>query len=126
MEGKPVNFKRSKAKELLACLVDRQGMYVSRKDLFYILWEDGDYDRARQKYFDTIIRSLKETLEEYGIEDIYESDKGQMRIVPEKINCDLYRFIEDDPDAIKNFHGEYMNSYSWASVTEGMLASKIR
>ena len=89
-----------------------------------ILWEDGDYDRARQKYFDTIIRSLKETLEEYGIEDIYESDRGQMRIVPEKIDCDLYRYMAGNPDSIKSFHGEYMNSYSWASVTEGMLSTK--
>ena len=40
VDGKPVAFKRSKAKELLACLVDRRGQFISRKDLFYILWED--------------------------------------------------------------------------------------
>ena len=121
VEGKPVIFKRTKAKELLACLVDRQGQFVSRKDLFYILWEDDDYDRAKQKYFDTIIRSLKETLDEYGISEIFEAEKGLMRVVPEKIDCDLYRFLVKDKEAMESFRGEYMSSYSWASVTEGYL-----
>ena len=119
---KPVSFRRAKAKELLACLVDRKGQFVSRKDLFYILWEDDDYDRAKQKYFDTIIRSLKETLEEYGISDVFEVEKGMMRVVPEKIDCDLYRFLAKDRAALDSFRGEYMNSYSWAEETEGYLA----
>ena len=125
LNGKPVNFKRSKAKELLACLVDRQGKYVSRKDLFYILWEDDDYDRAKQKYFDTIIRSLRDTLEEYGIADIFEADRGQMRIVPEKIDCDLYRFLNNDRSAKESFRGEYMSSYAWAVNTEAYLTESF-
>ncbi len=124
VDGRPVSFKRSKAKELLACLVDRQGQFVARKDLFYILWEDDDYDRAKQKYFYTIIRSLRETLEEYGIADIFEAEKGMMRVVPEKFDCDLYRFLKDDPAAAESFRGEYMSSYSWASMTEGYLAER--
>ncbi len=124
VDGKPVLFKRNKAKELIACLVDRQGQFVSRKDLFYILWEDDDYDRAKQKYLDTIIRSLKDTLEEYGISDIFEIEKGLMRVVPEKIDCDLFKFLDDDEDAINSFRGEYMSSYTWASETEGYLADR--
>lgn len=125
VDGKPVAFKRNKAKELIACLVDRRGQFVSRKDLFYILWEDDDYDRAKQKYLDTIIRSLKETLEKYDITDIFETESGMMRIVPDKIDCDLYRFLNKDNDAIRSFRGEYMSSYTWASETEGYL-TKIR
>ena len=121
VDGRPVNFKRSKAKELFACLVDRQGQFVPRKDLFYILWEDDDYDRAKQKYFDTIIRSLKDTLDDYDISEVFEMESGQMRVVPEKIDCDLYRYLNKDKDALESFRGEYMNSYSWASTTEGYL-----
>ncbi len=123
VDGRPLAFKRTKAKELLACLVDRRGQFISRKDLFYILWEDDDYDRAKQKYFDTIIRSLKDTLDEYDIADIFEMEKGMMRIIPEKIDCDLYRFLEKDEAAMESFRGEYMNSYSWGSVTEGYLVN---
>lgn len=124
VDGKPVAFKRNKAKELTACLVDRRGQFVSRKDIFYILWEDDDYDRAKQKYLDTIIRSLKETLDEYGISDIFETESGMMRIVPEKVDCDLFRFLDKDKAAIDSFRGEYMNSYSWASETEGYLTEE--
>lgn len=122
VDGKPVIFRRSKAKELLACLTDRRGQFISRKDLFYILWEDDDYDRAKQKYFDTIIRSLRDTLEEYDIADIFEAEKGMMRVVPEKIDCDLYDFLKKDKKAIESFRGEYMSSYSWAESTEGYLS----
>ena len=121
VNGKPVIFKRSKAKELLACLVDRRGQFISRKDLFYILWEDDDYDRAKQKYFDTIIRSLRDTLEEYEISDIFEAEQGLMRVDPEKIDCDLYRYLNKEKAAMESFRGEYMSSYSWASTTEGYL-----
>ncbi len=124
VDGRPVNFKRSKAKELLACLVDRQGQFITRKDLFYILWEDDDYDRAKQKYLDTIIRSLKDTLDEYDISDIFEMESGQMRVVPENIDCDLYRFLARDEAAVNSFMGEYMSSYSWASTTEGYLTMR--
>ena len=104
--------------------MDRRGQFVSRKDIFYILWEDDDYDRAKQKYLDTIIRSLKETLDEYGISDIFETESGMMRIVPEKVDCDLFRFLDKDKAAIDSFRGEYMNSYSWASETEGYLTEE--
>lgn len=124
VDGKLVVFKRNKAKELIACLVDRQGQFVSRKDMFYILWEDDDYDRAKQKYLDTIIRSLRDTLEEYDIADIFELESGMMRIVPEKLDCDLYRFLDEDEEAIRSFRGEYMSSYSWASATEGYLTER--
>ena len=125
LDGKPVVFKRNKAKELIACLVDRQGKFVSRKDLFYIVWEDDDYDRAKQKYLDTIIRSLRDTLEEYKISDIFEMEKGLMRVVPDKFDCDLYRFLNKDRQAIESFRGEYMSSYSWASETEGFLSDSL-
>ncbi len=122
VDGRPVTFKRSKAKELMACLIDRQGQFISRKDVFYIIWEDDDYDRAKQKYLDTIIRSLKDTLDEYGIADIFEVEKGLMRVVPEKVDCDLYRFLDKDEKTIEKYRGEYMNSYTWASTTEGYLS----
>lgn len=60
-------------------------------------------------------------MDEYGISDIFEMESGMMRIVPENVDCDLYRFLDDDEDAINSFRGEYMSSYTWASETEGYL-----
>ena len=48
-------------------------------------------------------------------------EKGLMRVNPDKVDCDLYRFLDGDENAIKSFRGEYMSSYTWSSITEGYL-----
>ena len=123
VDGSPVFFSRSKAKELLAYLVDRQGASVSRKAISGILFEDDLYDRSKQKYLDSIIRSLRETLKKYGVSDILEMDKGMLRICPEKLECDVYRFFEGLPESVNAYWGEYMSSYSWASTREASMDS---
>lgn len=121
IDGKPVVFSRSRAKELLAYLIDRQGGYVTRANAFAALWEDGIYDRSMQKQFDVVIRSLRSTLEQYGASEILEINKGSMRVCPEEFECDLYRFFKGDIDSIDAYHGEYMSAYSWASLTESYM-----
>ena len=121
IDGKPAAFSRSKARELLAYLVDRQGASVTRAALSAVLWEEEPYDRSRQKQLDVIIRSLRDTLTENGIGDIMEMQKGSLRICPEKIDCDMYRLFHGEEDAVKAYHGEYMSSYSWASITEAYI-----
>ena len=119
--GQVVSFPRSKAKELLAYLIDRQGGSITRATAFAVLWEEGVYDRSMQKQLDVVIRSLRATLKNVGAEDILEMKQGALRICPEKLDCDLYRFLGGDVDAINSYRGEYMNAYSWASATEAFL-----
>jgi len=38
------------------------------------------------------------------------------------IDCDLYRFLEGDEEAVNAYFGEYMSQYTWASNTEAQLA----
>ena len=121
VDGQPVSFPRSKSKELLAYLIDRQGGGISRATAAAALWEDSLYDRSMQKQLDVIIRSLRSTLESVGAQDIFELDSGTMRVVPEKIDCDLYRFLSGDADAVNSYRGEYMNAYAWANMTEAFL-----
>lgn len=126
VDGRLVNFTRSKAKELLAYLVDRQGSSATRSECFSVLWEDEPYDRSKQKQLDVIIRSLRSTLQEYGIGAILEQQGGTMRINPDLIDCDLYRFFEGDAGAVNDYRGEYMSAYSWASLTEAYLDRQIK
>ena len=119
--GQVVAFPRSKAKELLAYLIDRQGGSITRATAFAVLWEEGVYDRSMQKQLDVVIRSLRATLKSVGAEDILEMKQGALRICPEKLDCDLYRFLGGDVAAINTYRGEYMNAYSWASPTEAFL-----
>lgn len=125
VDGKLVAFKFAKCKELLAFLVDRQGNSVTRAEAFAILWEDRLYDRPMQKQLDGVIRSMRETLREYGIEQIFEMKRATMRICPDQFSCDAYRFFDGDAGAIHAYRGEYMNSYSWASITESYMSREM-
>ena len=121
VDGKPVSFKLAKAKELLAYLVDKQGSGVTRAELFAAVWEDRFYDRKMQKQLDVYIRSLRETLKENGVSEIMEMETGVLRVKPDTFVCDAYLFYSGDNDAINAYRGEYMSSYSWASITEAIL-----
>ena len=114
VDGETLAFERAKSKELLAYLVDRGGQGVTRADIFAALFEDELYDRSHQKYLDVIMRSLRKTLRQAGIEEILEVKSGFVRIRPEMLNCDLYRFLKKDPVAVNAYRGEYMRSYEWA------------
>ena len=124
IDGKPVHFQRSKAKELLAYLVDRNGAGVKRAAAFAVLYEDAPYDRKMQKQFDVIIRSLKDTLKANGISDIFDMRTGELRLNTELFECDYYNLLSGDADAVNSFRGEYMNSYEWARITEADISYK--
>ncbi len=125
VDGEVMHFKRAKAKEVLAYLIDRQGGSVTRAEVFAALYEDVEYDRSRQKQFDVILRSLRDSLEEYGITYIFESEHATLRIVPGRVDCDLYRFFDGDENTIDSYRGEYMSSYSWAMMTEAYIDQRI-
>lgn len=120
VDGQPILFGREKSRELLAYLIDRRGS-VTRADIFAALWEEGFYDRAMQKQLDVIIRNLRKTLKEYNISEILEMERGILRVVPDKFNCDLYRFMDGDIDTVHAFRGEYLSDYPWASITEAYM-----
>ena len=57
---------------------------------------------------------------EYGADEILDVSRGTLRVKPETIVCDLYRFLEGDRDAVEAYRGEYMNAYPWANMTESL------
>ena len=126
VKGEAVSFSRSKSKELLAYLVDRQGSSITRAEAAAVLWEDSFYDRSMQKQLDVVIRSLRTTLVNYGIEDLLEIQKGYIRIHPKMLDCDFYRFIDGDKNTIRSYRGEYMSAYSWAEFTAAYLEDKAQ
>ena len=126
VDGKRVYFSRARAKELLAFLVDRKGIRITRREAFQILWPGEEYTRPMQKQLDVIIRSLRETLREYGIDGILKMERGTLRILPRALDCDMYRLFAGDEHYENAYQGEYMNSYAWANMTEGQIDSELR
>lgn len=119
--GDEVIFKRSKAKELLAFLIERNGQSVNIREACAILFEDTPYDRNMKSYFHTILSNLKNTLAEVNADDILVKSYNSLAIIPEKIDCDFYRFLDGDPKAINEYHGEFMSCYSWAEFSNAKL-----
>ena len=126
VDGKRVDFARARAKELFAFLVDKKGIRVSRAEVFRELWEDEEYTRPKQKMLDVIIRSLRATLNENGIGEILQLERGMLRIVPQALDCDVYRLLAGDEQYESQYRGEYMSLYSWARLTEGHIDSELQ
>ena len=125
VDGEILVFIKSKSKELLAYLIEKHGRSVSRLQAFMALYENREYDRSMQKQFDNVIRNLRNVLKEHGAEDIFVLERATMRIRPELIDCDMYRFLAGDSDAVNSYRGEYMNQYSWANMSEA-YASRMK
>ena len=116
--GKPVEFERSKAKELLAYLVSRGGATVTRKEIAAILFENQEDDIKTQDYISKIYRSLRMTLKSIHAEDILIKGRNLYGVDLSKVSCDAIDYLNGLPYAINLFQGEYMSQYSWA---EGMI-----
>ena len=124
VDGRKIAFRHPKSKEVLAVLVDKRGLSMSRPEIFSVIWEDRFYDRAMQSQFDTLIRSMRRTLKGYGIDCIFEIKKGFLRIRPQYAECDYWQCMTGDAKAIQAFGNEYMNGYAWADTKRECLAEK--
>lgn len=124
VDGKPIHFHRSKAKELLAYLVSRNGAGVSKKELAGALWEDVEYSRSTQSYLQTLIAEMLRALSEAGAEHIIVKEWNSLSINPAVVDCDYYNFAKGNPNAVNTYRGEYMANYTWAEFTVGVLNTK--
>ena len=119
-KGEKLTFKRSKTKELLAFLVDRNGAGVTIAEIGVALWEN-DEAKKNQNYIHQLFHDLRQTLEAVGIEDVFERNNYLYSINPEKIECDYFNHLKvGKPE----FFGEYMSQYTWAEATCGLLWEK--
>lgn len=121
VDGKPVEFKRSKSKEILAYLVDRNGAAVKNKELAAILWEDQAYTRSMQSHLQTLIVEMLRALDAVGVKDIIIKQRGSFAVDIAKVYCDAYQFNYRDIKGVNAFHGEYMANYSWGEFRIGNL-----
>ncbi len=121
VNNRPIVFKRSKSKEILAYLTDRKGTWVTNRELSAILWEELEDDLALSKYITTLVRDMMVDLENANIGHIVERQRGKIRLLTNEVNCDYYDYLNGDEKALSHFSNEYMNQYSWAEYTLAAL-----
>lgn len=124
-DGKAVAFARSKSKELLAYLIDRRGAGSSAVRVAATLWEDGVYDRARQKQFSAILADMMKALRPVKAEHIVRKSNSLLAVDTDAFDCDYYMALAGDATYINSFTGEYMAAYSWVEFTTGALTAKF-
>lgn len=67
-----------------------------------------------------MINSLKKA----DADEILLKRHNSYAVIPEKFDCDYYRFLQGDPVAVNAFQNDYMPSYSWAEIRNAELGFK--
>ena len=119
--GEILPFKRKKAKELFAVLVDRNGAGMTAKQICAILFPDDTDDVKNVAYLRQLVLDLKNTLKTVRAENVLRHDTPYYRIDTNLVRCDYLSFLETGKP---EFRGEYMVQYSWAEETCAMLQFK--
>ena len=119
--GEALIFKRTKAKELFAVLVDRNGAGMTGKQICAVMWPESCDDVKNMDYLRHLVGDLKKALANVGAEKVFCQEGYNYRIDTTRINCDYHKFLKTGKP---QFHGEYMTQYSWAEDTLSMLVQK--
>lgn len=119
--GRALAFKRSKSKELLAYLVDRNGATCTNGEMLAVLWEDKPDTASLHSHLRNLIFDLSHTLEDAGVTGLLIRGRSTLALDTSKVDCDYYNFLRGSRSATNSYRGEYMTQYSWAEVTRSAL-----
>lgn len=123
---KAIAFQNAKAKELLAYLVYRNGAMVPSAEIIHKIWENYNGTVGECSNYRMAVMSLCQTLKEHHIEYLFRRTKGNCGISTEKVQCDYFDFLNNVPDAVCDFQGEFMYEYSWAEDAVFRLIERKR
>lgn len=121
VDGHLIPISKKRVKELLALLVDFAGNGLNSEQAINRLWEDRPLDDNVKSLMRMTAKRLREFLEQEKIEHILIEENGVRAIDRRYVDCDYYRILDGDEEAMKKYHGEYMKEYSWAEITNATL-----
>jgi len=121
VDGKPVEFKYSRTKELFALLVSRRGAQVTNGEIIACLWEDEGDPVKKSSYLRNLRQDLQNTLTRLKLTGIILKQRGSMAVAVDKIECDLYDWLEKKKDSKYHYMGEFMARYSWGEYMTAEL-----
>ena len=124
LDGNALVIHSKNSLELLALLVDRRGGAVSAESAFPVLFEGDVYSENSSSKYRKALINLEKDLQENGASDIIRRDGRFVNLCTDRVDCDLFRFMDGDPEAVMQFNGEYMSQYSWGEYTLGYLVRR--
>ena len=117
-EDEPLVFRRSRSKELLAYLVDRNGSAVTARQICAVLWEGNEDDTKNMNYLRQLFSDLRASLRAVGAETVLQSSGNWYFLDMEQLDCDYVKYLQN---GTPQFYGKYMSQYSWAEDTCALL-----
>lgn len=125
VDGCAIHFGNSKARELFALCVDREGANVSMEEAIDVLWPERSYDERVKRLYRKAVNALQSTLESVELADVFTNNRGICRIVWDKVDCDLEYFLREHallPQQQELLQRQgYMADYSWAEMRNSRL-----
>ena len=114
VDSKPIDFKFTKTKELLAYLVYKRGALCSNEEIISVLWEDFN---DHISYFKQLRQDLDQTFCNLDCENLLVRQRGKMGINTKYAQCDYYDYLNGSIPAVK----EFMSQYSWGENVTALL-----
>lgn len=121
VDGKPVAFKYTRTKEIVALLVNNRGAQTTNGEIIGSLWEDDGDPEKKASYLSNLRQDLQNTMTKLKLTNIIVKQRGSLGIAADKIECDLYDWLTKKKESKYQYLGDYMNQYSWAEYTHAEL-----
>lgn len=119
--GAPVRFARSRTKQLFAYLIDRRGALCDMGQILCAIWPEEPDSVSHRSQVRVFVSDLQTTLTRLGVGGVLVRTRGQVGVDPEALECDYYAYLRGDPEAVRQFAGEYMSDYSFGEETLAAL-----
>ena len=120
-DGVPIPFKYSRTKEIMAVLINNRGVQTTNGEIIASLWEDDGDPKVKTSYLSNLRQDLQNTLSDLGLTEIIIKQRGSLAIAKDKVECDLFEWLEKRRKSRYQYHGDYMDQYSWAEFAHAEL-----
>ena len=114
VDGTPIEFKYKKTKEIVAVLIANKGAHTTNGELIANLWEDEGDPEKKMSYLKNLRQDLQNTVTRLGLEGIILKQRGSLAIAKDRIECDLYDWLEKKDASRYKYTGEFMKQFSWS------------
>jgi hypothetical protein len=85
------------------------------------------YGHEKKKdYTQQLLSTLMKKLKELNAEAVINKSYNSISVNMDKIDCDYYKFDENDPTTMNMYKGEFMAQYSWAEYINGYLHAIVQ
>lgn len=121
VDGNPLEFKYSRTKEVFAILINNRGAYTSNGEIIGDLWEDDGDPEKKLSYLRNLRQDMVNTFTRLELDGIILKQRGSMAIAKDRIDCDLYDWLEKRGASKYSYTGDYMNQYSWSEYYHAEL-----